>query len=428
MVLSAGVCTSQASYCSYHGLLEHLNLGTSNTTLEIMRPVKNWTTTTVVDLAMLLYGILGVDEKSQTVTGHIWFTTSWKNEFLNWDCSDFCGINELSVPRSKLWIPNIVIQQDASDSSSLFEDPWVLLHPNGSMISFARQKLTFTCSFNLYKFPFDVQRCNITFVSMAADVNTLVLRSAEDNMTLMTLSEQYMVTQGEWALRNIEYVHDHLSNGHRYHSALVYIVTLERKPFLYVVNFIIPLVYLLVLDLASLFISVDSGEKFGFKVTVLLSISVLLLILKDILPSTEVDLPIIANLCVAVFTLVWLSVLESMLVSFLFNLDQCCDKESKNCTEVKINKKKVTRSHKEPDEENEQVKPEQSFFPLGQLGDVDLLKLILDEVKAARQEAGSQRKSGCYRRVAIIIDNFFFSALLSLTGTVELHLLQPGNT
>lgn len=72
-------------------------------------------------------------------------------------------------------------------------------------------------------------------------------------------------------------------------------VTLERKPFLYIINFIIPLVYLLFLDLASFSISVDSGEKFGFKVTVLLSISVLLLILKDILPSTEVDMPVIGE-------------------------------------------------------------------------------------------------------------------------------------
>lgn len=134
--------------------------------------------------------------------------------------------------------------------------------------------------------------------------------------------------------------------------------------------------YLLVLDLASFFISVDSGEKFGFKVTVLLSISVLLLILKDILPSTELDLPIIgeqifltssqsltcsvaahvalidlylfipANLCVAVFTLVWLSVLESMLVSFLFKLDDCCDREGKSCTTGKVYMKKGTKVQK----------------------------------------------------------------------------------
>ncbi|MEQ2230161.1 hypothetical protein ILYODFUR_026410 [Ilyodon furcidens] len=376
-----------------------------------MRPVKNWTTTTVVDLAMVLYGILGVDEKSQTVTSHIWSTMYWTNEFLTWNCSNFCGINELSIPRSKLWIPDITIEQDASDSGSILEDPWVNLNPNGSMFTFSRQKLTFTCRFNLYKFPFDVQRCNITFVSMSADVNTLVFRSVKDYLNLMVLSKQYMVTQGEWDLRDMEFLQGHITNGERNHSTLVYIVTLQRKPFLYVINFIIPLVYLLVLDLASFFISVDSGEKFGFKVTVLLSISVLLLILKDILPSTEVDLPIIANLCAAVFTLVWLSVLESILVSFLFNVDRCCDKQSKMCAEGKRFMKR-TKGPKEANEETGHVKPEQRIFPLGQLGDVDLLKLILDEVKAARQEAGSQRKPGCCRRVAKIIDNLFFVGYL----------------
>ncbi|XP_007565073.1 5-hydroxytryptamine receptor 3A-like [Poecilia formosa] len=369
----------------------------------MIRPVKNWTTTTQVNLEMVLYGILGVDEKSQTVTTHIWVTKHWTNEFLRWNQSDFCGIDEVSVPKAKLWIPEIAIQQDASDDSSIHEDPWVIVHPDGSMFTFLRQRLTFTCRFNLYKFPFDSQRCNITFISMDSSVSSLVLGSAINDSVLMVTSTQFMITQGEWGLKDIELVSGNITNGWRYHSTLSYTVTLDRKPFLYVINFIIPLVYLLFLDLASFSISVDSGEKFGFKVTVLLSISVLLLILKDILPSTEVDLPVIANLCVAVFTLVWLSVLESMLVSFLLNLDPCCDKESK-----KIYMKKDSKVHKEAEEENGQVKPEQSCFPLGKLGAVELLRLILEEVKAARQEAGSQKKHRCYRRVATIIDNLFF--------------------
>lgn len=60
---------------------------------------------------------------------------------------------------------------------------------------------------------------------------------------------------------------------------------------LYVIIFIMPLFYFLVLDLASFFISEARGEKLSFKVTILLSISVLLLILKDMLPSTEDKLP-----------------------------------------------------------------------------------------------------------------------------------------
>ena len=64
---------------------------------------------------------------------------------------------------------------------------------------------------------------------------------------------------------------------------------------LYAMNFILPLLYFLVLDVASFFISEARGEKLGFKVTLLLSISVLLLILQDMLPSTTVKLPYIGE-------------------------------------------------------------------------------------------------------------------------------------
>lgn len=62
------------------------------------------------------------------------------------------------------------------------------------------------------------------------------------------------------------------------------------------VNLIVPLFLFLILDVASFFINEARGEKLSFKVTVLLSISVLLLILKDMLPSTEDRLPMIGEL------------------------------------------------------------------------------------------------------------------------------------
>ena len=64
---------------------------------------------------------------------------------------------------------------------------------------------------------------------------------------------------------------------------------------LYAMNLILPLLYFLVLDVASFFISEARGEKLSFKVTLLLSISVLLLILQDMLPSTTKELPYIGE-------------------------------------------------------------------------------------------------------------------------------------
>ncbi|CAM9344046.1 unnamed protein product, partial [Lampetra planeri] len=177
VVLASGaaVLSSQTPDCSYVSLLNHLNLKSSNDFLTVMRPVKNWTVATDVVVNMFLYGMLQLDEKSQTITSHIWVQMMWQNDLLTWNPKDFI---------SSLEVINV------------------------------------------------------------------------------SLSPQ---------------------------------VTIFRKPMLYVINLIVPLFFLLVLDLASFFICDNSGEKLSFKVTVLLSISVLLLILKDILPSTEDELPMIGE-------------------------------------------------------------------------------------------------------------------------------------
>lgn len=58
--LPAGFSTSQTSDCSYYDLLNYLNMTESNTVLQIMRPVKRWTNSTLVQLDMFLLGILEV--------------------------------------------------------------------------------------------------------------------------------------------------------------------------------------------------------------------------------------------------------------------------------------------------------------------------------------------------------------------------------
>lgn len=70
---------------------------------------------------------------------------------------------------------------------------------------------------------------------------------------------------------------------------------MKRRPLLHVINFLLPILFFLTLDLASFFIADHRGEKLGFKVTVLLAISVLLLILNDILPAMSNKTPLIGT-------------------------------------------------------------------------------------------------------------------------------------
>ncbi|XP_034062111.1 5-hydroxytryptamine receptor 3A-like [Gymnodraco acuticeps] len=411
------VSSSQTSDCSYVGLLTHLNLATTNDLLATMRPVKVWTTPSLVQLDMFLYGILEVDEKSQTVTSHIWIRMWWTNEFLTWNSTDFCGINMLTVPRSRLWIPDIQIKEDTSDAGSIHKSAVVKLYPNGLMLATTRERLTSTCRMDLLLFPFDTQECTITFSSMTSEEHAVQLKLEQLNSgTVLTkVPDHLMVTKGEWELQNMTIIVLNVTKESK--SKLIYKVSISRKPMLYVINLIVPLLFFLVLDLVSFSISEARGEKLSFKVTILLSISVMLLILQDILPSTEANVPMISKYCLFIFTFVGLSVLETMLVGYLYDLDGCCCKTAQSPADAQEDIQLEVDNQREP--AGAEGIPDKSSLPLDGPVDGDLLKLILQEVKAARQEVEEhkdQRKTGRYRRAAVIIDRVFFFFYFLATG------------
>lgn len=73
-------------------------------------------------------------------------------------------------------------------------------------------------------------------------------------------------------------------------------ITMKRRPVLYIVNFLLPVLFFVCLDLSSFLISEKGGEKLSFKVTVLLAVTVLQLILNEILPSSTDRIPLIGQL------------------------------------------------------------------------------------------------------------------------------------
>ncbi|XP_055366902.1 5-hydroxytryptamine receptor 3A-like isoform X1 [Betta splendens] len=412
--LIAGISSTQTSDCSYSGLVNYLNL--TNGLLTMIRPVRNWTDPTSVQLDVVIYGILDLDEKAQSLTTHIWTQMYWQSEFLTWNSSDFCGINMLVIPRSILWTPDLTIQEDTSDTGTVQDSPLITLFPEGLVSANRHQRLTSTCQLNLYLFPFDTQHCNITFLSFNYFADGVKLGCNQSGTSLTSLSEQLMATQGEWQLVNISIFSYSFTKQGVSRSRLTYMVSIRRRPLLYVAIFVVPLFYLLILDLATFFISEACGEKLGFKVTILLSISVLLLILKDMLPSTEDTLPVIVTFCTVIFGLVGISVLEAMLVSFLLDLDSyCVCKEAPCSVDVHDVGTSLESSHHNEtvaNEEQGRVNLE-SHFSLDLPCDLSVLRQILEEVKAARQEAEGQGKARrnhvCYRRLARIIDNVFFT-------------------
>ncbi|GLD70923.1 5-hydroxytryptamine receptor 3A-like protein [Lates japonicus] len=103
--------------------------------------------------------------------------------------------------------------------------------------------------------------------------------------------------------------------------AILDVINMKRRSVLYIVNFILPVLFFLGLDLASFLISDNGGEKLSFKVTVLLAVTVLQLILNEILPASSNRIPLVAVYCIGIFALMMLSLLETIFVMYLMEKD-----------------------------------------------------------------------------------------------------------
>ncbi|KAF7667222.1 hypothetical protein LDENG_00072030 [Lucifuga dentata] len=131
--------------------------------LNAIRPVMNTSTPTKVKVGFVMYGILGVDEKAQILTTYIWLQVQWLNEFVSWD-QDLCGSIRLTLPRKKLWVPDLVINEFMGKNSAPFV-PYVYLFDNGLVIDNQPVKVVSSCKLDIYTFPFDVQNCTLSFSS-----------------------------------------------------------------------------------------------------------------------------------------------------------------------------------------------------------------------------------------------------------------------
>ncbi|XP_024913818.1 5-hydroxytryptamine receptor 3A-like [Cynoglossus semilaevis] len=306
--------------CSYQDVLNYLNLTKNNQLYSMTRPVRDYRRPTQVSLEVALYAILDMVEKEQKFIPFVWTVMWWQNEYISWDPNRFCGIINVSLPSDILWTPDLTIEE-MTEKDKAPKSPYLTISYNGDVEIKKHQVLVSTCRMHIYTFPFDIQSCNLSFKSVIYTAKDIRLKPSDNSSEATTWSMEVMRTQYEWLFINISVTTKNASDLDQ-QDIIVYTINMRRRSTLYIVNFILPILFFLCLDLASFMISDNSGEKLSFQVTVLLAITVLQLILNEILPSSSNRIPLIAVYCIGVFTLMMLSLLETILIMYLREKDR----------------------------------------------------------------------------------------------------------
>ncbi|XP_013870174.1 uncharacterized protein LOC106521943 [Austrofundulus limnaeus] len=399
--------------CTEQDLLNSLNL--NNKDLLIMgRPVSHHKKPVKVHLKMEIYAVLDVSEIEQTVYLHIWTQTGWNNHHIKWNESEFCNLSRVNVPAQSLWKPDIIIAEQIERSKNS-PSPYVTILSHGAVSWLNEEVVVANCKMRVYRFPFDIQSCDITFKSQSYDDDQLMIADVKDrnkNESEWTersvLNESSVQTQHEWIFKKMT-----VRKGTTEHSrkqTLVFTITMQRWSALYIANFLMPLLFFLSLDLASFLISDTGGEKLGFKITVLLAVTVMQLLLNEILPGSSDKIPLIAIFCVGIFTLMLLSVLETILVMNLIDRDASSQEKE---TEQSMKKKRGTKlccfSSSNYDDSAEGTPFVFSKLFRDQQTDESInLKMVLEELKEVLlNHRKDEEKEGYWTKTAKRIDKIF---------------------
>ncbi|XP_076616556.1 5-hydroxytryptamine receptor 3A-like [Chaetodon auriga] len=313
------------SNCSYQALFKYLNLTRSNDLYTMVRPVKHYNVTTLIQLKMVIYAILDVREIDQSLVLYVWIYMSWRNYHIWWDPKDFCGLNHVLFPTEALWKPDLSIDE-MTEKDKAPPSPYLSVTNEGLVESRNDQVVVSTCRMQVYKFPFDTQICTLSMKS-ALHSDEIKFDVILNSSKITELSREVMRTQYEWLFLNMTVAKTTVSTFGYDQSMVIYTISMRRRAVLYIVNFLLPVFFFFFLDLASFLISDTGGEKLGFKVTVLLAVTVMQLILNEILPASSDRIPLIAVYCIGTFALMMLSLLETILVMYLIEKDNQPDEE-----------------------------------------------------------------------------------------------------
>ncbi|XP_029303892.1 5-hydroxytryptamine receptor 3A [Cottoperca gobio] len=278
-----------------------------------VRPVKDWRTSTIVAIDLMVYSILNVDEKNQVLTTYVWYRQSWTDEFLVWNPEDFDEVKQVSLPTANVWVPDILINEfvDVGKSPDI---PYVYVTHDGLVRNYKPIQVVTACTLNIYNFPFDVQKCSLTFQSWLHtidDINITLMRSPEE----LREDKSVFMNQGEWELLHILSNYKIFSvDNDDYYAEMKFHVVIRRRPLFYTVNLLLPSIFLMVMDIVGFYLPPDSGERVSFKITLLLGYSVFLIIVSDTLPATAIGTPLIGVYFVVCMALLVISLTETVLI------------------------------------------------------------------------------------------------------------------
>ncbi|XP_073814825.1 nicotinic acetylcholine receptor alpha2 [Musca autumnalis] len=287
----------------------------------LIRPVSNNTDTVLVKLGLRLSQLIDLNLKDQILTTNVWLEHEWQDHKFKWDPSEYGGVTELYVPSEHIWLPDIVLYNNADGEYVVTTMTKAILHYTGKVVWTPPAIFKSSCEIDVRYFPFDQQTCFMKFGSWTYDGDQIDLKhinqkNDKDNKVEIGIDLREYYPSVEWDILGVP-----AERHEKYYPCcaepypdIFFNITLRRKTLFYTVNLIIPTVGISYLSVLVFYLPADSGEKIALCISILLSQTMFFLLISEIIPSTSLALPLLGKYLLFTMLLVGLSVVITIII------------------------------------------------------------------------------------------------------------------
>uniref|UniRef100_A0A2K6BH96 Cholinergic receptor nicotinic beta 3 subunit n=1 Tax=Macaca nemestrina TaxID=9545 RepID=A0A2K6BH96_MACNE len=286
-------------------LLRHLFQGYQ----KWVRPVLHSNDTIKVYFGLKISQLVDVDEKNQLMTTNVWLKQEWTDHKLRWNPDDYGGIHSIKVPSESLWLPDIVLFENADGRFEGSLMTKVIVKSNGTVVWTPPASYKSSCTMDVTFFPFDRQNCSMKFGSWTYDGTMVDLILINENV-----DRKDFFDNGEWEILNAKGMKGNRRDGMYSYPFITYSFVLRRLPLFYTLFLIIPCLGLSFLTVLVFYLPSDEGEKLSLSTSVLVSLTVFLLVIEEIIPSSSKVIPLIGEYLLFIMIFVTLSIIVTVFV------------------------------------------------------------------------------------------------------------------
>ncbi|NXS43053.1 ACHA5 protein, partial [Balaeniceps rex] len=230
-----------------------------------VRPVERLNDTVKIKFGLAISQLVDVDEKNQLMTTNVWLKQEWIDVKLRWNPEDYAGITSIRVPSDSIWIPDIVLYDNADGR---FE---------------------------------------------GTSTKTVVDIILED----YDVDKRDFFDNGEWEIVTATGSKGNRTDGCCWYPFVTYSFIIRRLPLFYTLFLIIPCIGLSFLTVLVFYLPSNEGEKISLCTSVLVSLTVFLLVIEEIIPSSSKVIPLIGEYLV--FTMIFVT-LSIVITVFAINI------------------------------------------------------------------------------------------------------------